>query len=570
MHGRLKVKTTAEQQEAKRKEREKKLKLFTAGTNKVFEKRKNKEFDGEILEVSAQLLSANPDFYTLWNVRKETLEAFQQTKSEDEMQEIFSKELGFIEACLRVNPKSYGAWHHRCWVMDHSPHPDWEQELKLCTMYLEYDERNFHCWDYRRFVVARSKVPPSEELQFTATKISSNFSNYSSWHYRSKLLPLLHPDQERKGRLQEDVLLQEYDLVQNAFFTDPNDQSAWFYHRWLLGRSEKPMSIQTLCINRPLNQLMTTFSRPVNLHPGHQRPEVLVNGGVVKGKWKNSRGTTNHSIMWIFELSENVLRDAETVEVRLDRNVSRMCQLSKDVLEGWSREEQEARSLFTAELSDEKSELLKSELESCQQLQELEPENKWCLLTIILLMRAVDPLKHETEMLRYFQTLLTQDPYRQNYFRDLRSKFVMENAIMRHLQGSTQGSEGTQRSLDLSGKELSTLHHLHHLSSLQSIDISNNQLASLSGANQLFCVSSLVADGNRLQDISHLANLPLLESLSLKDNQISTLSQLQSLSSCTALRSLDVSNNAVCEVPDFTSKVKEILPQITTLNGVTL
>jgi len=31
----------------------------------------------------------------------------------------------------------------------------------------------------------------------------------------------------------------EFDLVRNAMYTDPDDQSVWLYHRWLVGTGKR-------------------------------------------------------------------------------------------------------------------------------------------------------------------------------------------------------------------------------------------------------------------------------------------------------------------------------------------
>ena len=47
-----------------------------------------------------------------------------------------------------------------------------------------------HAWNYRRYVLASMPVkrPEGAELAYTKRKIEANFSNFSAWHQRSKVL----------------------------------------------------------------------------------------------------------------------------------------------------------------------------------------------------------------------------------------------------------------------------------------------------------------------------------------------------------------------------------------------
>lgn len=65
-------------------------------------------------------------------------------------------------------------------------------ELKLCNKMLDLDERNFHCWNYRNWLISEVEKSSMEyverELAYTLAKYEKNFSNFSALHFRSKNL----------------------------------------------------------------------------------------------------------------------------------------------------------------------------------------------------------------------------------------------------------------------------------------------------------------------------------------------------------------------------------------------
>ncbi|KAI3981049.1 hypothetical protein MKX01_036595 [Papaver californicum] len=89
-----------------------------------------------------------------------------------------------VESALRRNVKSYGAWHHRKWVLSKG----------LLPLYNEF------------------------------SAILSHLLKQKTHGFESK----------------EKVLSEEYELVHQATFTDPDDQSGWFYHYWLLHQTITP------------------------------------------------------------------------------------------------------------------------------------------------------------------------------------------------------------------------------------------------------------------------------------------------------------------------------------------
>ena len=196
--------------------------------------RNAKEFDAHAgLKVTGELLLLNPDFMTAWNLRKEILLSLLRNKK---CEELIKEEFEFGVAAIKVNPKSYGAWYHRKWLItklhDFGVHFGLAAEIKLCSKLLDLDSRNFHCWNYRWFLFQTFNVSVQEEFDFTTQMIYKNFSNYSAWHRRSLLFPMLvdnlNEEQVRKA------IISDLKLIKSAYFTEPADQSCWFYLRWII------------------------------------------------------------------------------------------------------------------------------------------------------------------------------------------------------------------------------------------------------------------------------------------------------------------------------------------------
>lgn len=242
-----------------------------------------KNFNDETLALISKALKTNPEYYTIWNHRRLVLlhlfNAAPAAPGENaspilnaSVQDAIVNDLRFIVPLLIQYPKCYWIWNYRQWLLEEAEtrldkavaSGLWQEELGLVGKMLTRDERNFHGWSYRRFVVSKieSLRAPEEgtlvehEFLYTEKMIKAKLQNFSALHYRSKLLPRLLHERNADGSARRKMLHQELDNMQEALI-DPFNQSAWFYHQYLMSTVSDELPVEQRIVQdlKPAEQL---------------------------------------------------------------------------------------------------------------------------------------------------------------------------------------------------------------------------------------------------------------------------------------------------------------------------
>lgn len=247
----------------------------------------------EVFNLTSKLLKKNPEYYTIWNIRRRILiqclfstspsqpllpnelaaspiynsrtqvlhinsqpdQALQNRASElrQNVLELITSDLRFLFPLMLKFPKCYWLWNYRLWLLQQAnerldikiSRELWTRELDSVAKLLIKDSRNFHGWGYRRLIVAQlescglnGSSMVESEFEYTTKMIHApnGLSNFSAWHRRSKLIPRLLNERQSTSCARRQFLDNEFDLIVSAMYTDsyPYQQSAWFYYQFLM------------------------------------------------------------------------------------------------------------------------------------------------------------------------------------------------------------------------------------------------------------------------------------------------------------------------------------------------
>ncbi|KAM0445049.1 hypothetical protein ACHAO4_010029 [Trichoderma viride] len=249
----------------------------------------------QLYDLTTKLLRLNPEYYTVWNVRRRCLlscllstttdqpantqDATPDAKNQQSDGDVLQSEIAFTMPLLMEFPKCYWIWNFRQWLLSQAilrlPLPAarkiWEIELGLVSKMLNKDQRNYHAWGYRRFVVAQLESPEldgksmaEDEFAYTTAMIRANLSNFSAWHNRSLLIPKVLEQRGSDDKARAAFLAQELDLVRDGLNVGPEDQSLWYYHQFLVSQIVGGGNSQSITPAFTVDEKITYLKREID------------------------------------------------------------------------------------------------------------------------------------------------------------------------------------------------------------------------------------------------------------------------------------------------------------------
>lgn len=203
-----------------------------------------------VLQLTEHIIRMNPAHYTVWFVYERVLSlqiltfALRQYRYDTliALGAPLETELELMDEISKKFIKYYQIWHHRRLLQIKLCKP--LPELTFIAKILAIDEKNYHTWAYRQWILVHFNQPAlwNGELPFVELLLSGDVRNNSAWHHRFFVVfeTGAHAgsleDEECGGR--DEVLRRELRFVKEKISLAPNNASAWNYLRGVCEKSK--------------------------------------------------------------------------------------------------------------------------------------------------------------------------------------------------------------------------------------------------------------------------------------------------------------------------------------------
>jgi len=144
---------------------------------------------------------------------------------------------------------------------------------------------------------------------------------------------------------------------------------------------------------------------------------------------------------------------------------------------------------------------------------------------------------------------------------------VLLTEISETLVASIQATYDSLDTLNLSNNRIASIENLASLKSLTSLNMAGNQISMLQNMHEVVGLLDLDLSSNKIHSLEGMAPCLHLKNLRLDENRIPSVSELLPLRGLASLHSLSLRGNPVSHDPDYRWAVRRLLPQLLYLDG---